>query len=113
MNQTGHRSVQMMRRYIREGSEKIGTDRVATQGWAWDLTAKRGPQVIVLALPSGLLVGFGEVDTARPDVQAVRKDISKLETGWDADALATQGNTFAVLADSKSICPLANEIQVP
>jgi len=96
--------------------ERIRTDRVAAQGWAWDLTAKRAPQIIVLASPEGLLVGFGDVDTARPDVHAARKEISDLQTGWNGEAVATQGSklrAFAVLADSKSICPLANEVQVP
>ena len=85
------------------------------QGWAWDTTKKRTPDKIVLALPSGVVVGYGEIDTARPDVQAVMK-ISDLRTGWSGPVHAMPGShvrAFAVLADSKSICPLNNERDTP
>jgi len=100
-----------------DGVERIkGTDRVAARGWAWDQTRRRAPQLVLLALPGGLIVGFGEVGAPRTDIPAARKDISDLRTGWDGEATAAHGSklrAFAVLADSKSICPLANEKEAP
>jgi hypothetical protein len=95
---------------------RMTPDRVAAQGWAWDITAKRAPQEVVLGLPSGMLVGVGDVETPRPDVQAANRTVSDLITGWNGEALASKGSplrAFAVLSDSKSICPLVNEIEAP
>jgi hypothetical protein len=95
--------------------QRLTPNKVQAQGWAWDIAARRPAQKIVLALPSGVVVGFGEVDTPRPDVQT-RAQIPELVTGWTAEALAphdSQLKAFAVLADSKSICPLENERRVP
>jgi hypothetical protein len=95
--------------------QRSTANRVQAQGWAWDIAAKRPPQKIVLALPGGPVVGLGEVDTPRPDVQTLAK-IPELITGWRAEALAphdSQLKAFALLADSKSICPLNNEFRVP
>ena len=57
----------------------------------------------------------GEIYKARPDVQAVM-NIPELRTGWAGEVQARPGSqlrAFALLADSKSICPLNNERTVP
>ena len=80
-------------------------------GWAWDVVAKRAPQKIVMALPGGLIVGYGDVGSPRPDVQDFLK-IPELLTGWSGEALAPRHSrlrAFAVLADSTSICPLGRK----
>jgi hypothetical protein len=85
-------------------------------GWAWDTAAAKPPVKIVLALSDGLVVGFAEVDGLRPDVKAVKKEVTELKTGWGTLAVVPHGSVvraFAVLADATSICPLANEIAAP
>ena len=94
---------------------RITSNRVSARGWAWDIGAGRAPEKIVLALPDGLVVGYGEVGTARPDVQR-SMNIPDPLTGWNGEALAPHGSrlrAFAVLAGGKSICPLNNESEVP
>jgi hypothetical protein len=94
---------------------RIAPNRVTAGGWAWDIGARRAPEKVVLALPDGLVVGFGEVGTPRPDVQR-SMNIPEPLTGWHGEALAppnSQLRAFAVLADDKSICPLNNEPEVP
>jgi hypothetical protein len=39
----------------------------------WDATARRAPDQVILALPSGLVVGMGEMQIPRPDIQAAMK----------------------------------------
>jgi hypothetical protein len=98
-----------------DGVRRIAPNRVAAGGWAWDIAARRAPQKIVLALPDGLVVGFGDAGTPRPDVQR-SMNIPEVLTGWNGEALAPHGSqlrAFAVLADEKSICPLNNEPEVP
>ena len=98
-----------------ETIRRISSTQTMAQGWAWDTAAKKAPNQVVLALPDGLVVGLGEIDTPRPDVQAALT-ISELRTGWSGEAKAAEGSqlrAFAVLADSKSICPLNNARQVP
>jgi hypothetical protein len=93
-----------------------GSDRVVAGGWAWEAAAGRPPKQIILALPDGLIVGFAEVDAVRPDVRSVVKEVTDLNTGWNIEAIVPHGSVlraFALLSDSKSICPLANEIGVP
>jgi hypothetical protein len=95
--------------------QRISSTQTMAQGWAWDTTAKQAPDQVVLALPSGLVVGLGEIGIPRPDVQAAMQ-IPELRTGWRGEAQAAAGSqlrAFALLADSKSICPLNNERQVP
>jgi hypothetical protein len=80
------------------------------------MAAKKPPNTIVLALPDGLVVGFGEVDTPRPDVRAALPGVTDLNIGWSSEAIVPHGSmlrAYALLGDSKSICPLANEIRVP
>ena len=60
-------------------------------------------------------MGFGEVDGPKPEVKEVEKEVTELKTGWGTVAVVPHGSivrAFAVLADSTSICPLANEIPV-
>jgi hypothetical protein len=94
---------------------RISSTQTMAQGWAWDTMAKQAPDQVILALPNGLVVGLGLIDRPRPDIQAAMK-IPELRTGWSAEAQAAEGSqlrAFAVLADSKSICPLNNERTVP
>jgi len=82
----------------------------------WDLAASKPPAKIILSLPDGLVVGIGDVDGPRPDVQAAKKEITDLKTGWGLEAVVPHGSVlraFALLSDSKSICPLGNEIGAP
>ncbi|MBV9770154.1 MAG: hypothetical protein JOZ32_11335 [Bryobacterales bacterium] len=98
-----------------DATQRVAFNRVVAQGWAWDSAAKHPPRKIVLALPGGWIVGSGQVDTLRPDVTAALK-IPDPRTGWHGEAIAPSGSrltAFAVLADSKSICPLSNELNVP
>jgi hypothetical protein len=98
-----------------EAIRRISSTQTMAQGWAWDTMAKQAPDQVILALPSGLVVGLGEINMPRPDVQAVMK-IPELRTGWSGQLQAAKGSqlrAFVVLADSKSICPLNNERQVP
>ena len=93
-----------------------GSDTVFAGGWAWDLEAGKPPGKIVLALPDGLVVGFGDVDGPRPDVQALKPEVKDVKTGWGTEAVVPHGSivrAFAILSDSKSICPLANTIAAP
>ena len=93
-----------------------GAGTVVAGGWAWDVAAARPASKIVLALPDGLVVGFGDVDAPRPDVRVARKEVTELNSGWNAEAVVPHGSVlraFAVLSDLKSICPLANEIGAP
>ena len=96
--------------------EKPGSDTVIVGGWAWDIGAARPPAKVAVILPDGLVVGFADVDGPRPDVQAVKKEVTELKTGWGTVAVVPHGSilrAFAVLSDAKSICPLSNEIGVP
>jgi hypothetical protein len=93
----------------------VSPDQKIAQGWAWDYTAKRAPGKIILFTPAGVVVGSGQIDTPRPDVQAVVK-LPEVLTGWSGEVQAPPGSqvrAFAVLADSKSICALNNERPVP
>ncbi len=89
---------------------------VVLTGWAWDRLAQKPPRKMVFARPDGLVVGFGEMRIPREDVGAVQKDVTNINTGWEGEATAAPGSrlrAFAILEDTKSICPLPNEIVVP
>jgi hypothetical protein len=98
-----------------DGVQRLTSKRALARGWAWDVAARRPPGHIVLVLPGGLVTGFGEVDTPRPDVTALLK-IPELVTGWSGEALVPRGSrlrAFAVLADSRSICQLGGGLDIP
>ena len=95
--------------------QRVTGKRVLTQGWAWDVAARRHPSKIVFALHGGLVVGFGEVYLQRLDVQTIMKIPDPL-TGWSGEASAphnAQLGAYALLADSTSICPLGDERNIP
>jgi hypothetical protein len=100
---------------VLDGYQRLTSRRALVRGWAWDVQAKRPPARIILALPDGLITGFAEVDTPRPEVKALLK-IPDLVTGWDGEALVSRRSrlrAFAVVGDSKSICQLGDGLDIP
>jgi hypothetical protein len=78
------------------------------QGWAWDPQSKAAPTRVLLTDASAKVIGAGEVDRDRPDVQRAVPAIKTPRVGWTVITRATAGvaNVVGVLA-SGALCTIA------
>lgn len=81
---------------------------VAIQGWGWDMNARKAVARVLLVDKDGQVVGAGEAGLKRPDVVAVRKEVTDPSTGWRAVTPVTSGvlHTYGIVADGRTSCLL-------
>jgi hypothetical protein len=88
----------------------------AVGGWAWDSAANKPPVKVVLVESDGTVAGAADLGASRPDVPKAVPQIRDANTGWNGVVQLPSGavvHAFAILADTKSACPLSNEFHTP
>jgi hypothetical protein len=90
-------------------------DGVSLTGWGWDNTKNRTPDR-VLIVSGGYIQGLGRFSRQRPDVRAAFGNSRMTASGWFGymHLLGTgqEYTAYALLGDGKSVCPLADPIQL-
>jgi hypothetical protein len=78
------------------------------QGWAWDTQSKSAPVRLLLTDPSAKIIGAGEVNRDRPDVQRAVPGVKTPRVGWTVITRVTAGvaNVVGVLP-SGALCTIA------
>ncbi|HEY8574538.1 hypothetical protein [Phenylobacterium sp.] len=91
-----------------DGATERSPERVNIVGWSWIPAAGAGAGQIIVADPSGRIVGFGQGGIARPDVPAALKDVTRPDVGFQASSTVTSGKVavFGVDAAAKTACKL-------
>jgi len=90
-------------------------DGVALTGWGWDDTKNRTPDR-VLIVSGGYIQGLGRFTRQRPDVRAAFGNFRMAASGWFGYMhplwIGQEYTAYVLLGDGKSVCPLADPIQL-
>ncbi len=82
-------------------------------GWAWSLGEKIAPKRIVLADPSGIIVGLASGGSPRPDVVAAHVGISDSATGWQGFSKAARSvSAYAIINGVRNRCRLTGTFDI-
>jgi hypothetical protein len=95
---------------LRHDGAKPGSE---VEGWAWDKTAKKGVQHVLIVDLDDRIVGAADLKLMRPDVVANSPFVTSKLVGWHGVVAETKGTVLAVgLGATGGSCSLSKAMKL-